>query len=199
MKWDTTILLLIVIALLAIAAVFRALRTPVRHRWRRRQAKAMAIQLQGRDRDQPAQLIFGRLRAMDPLTFEELLLDCFERRGLTVWRNRRYSGDGGIDGRLVIGGETVLIQAKRYSSAIRPEHVSAFVELCASSRCRGVFIHTGRTGPQSRLQLPNNASVTIVSGAELVALLRGDTVACLAGSGNPPPSPRVLRQSKGQI
>lgn len=196
MKPDSTILLLIVFALFALFAALRAFRTPVRHRWRRRQARAMATQLQGRDRDQPAQLIFARLRAMDPLAFEELLLECFERRGLKIWRNRRYTGDGGIDGRIVIGGETVLIQAKRYASAIRPEHVAAFVALCRSRRCRGLFIHTGRTGPQSRRFLADDASVSIVSGAYLVALLRGDAVACLSASNRTPSRPGIVLNSE---
>lgn len=41
------------------------------------------------------QRVFARLRAMDPLAFEELLLECFERRDHQVIRNRRYTGDGG--------------------------------------------------------------------------------------------------------
>lgn len=121
-------------------------RVPVRHRWRRRQAKAMAAQFRGRDRLQPPQLLYARLRAMDPLAFEELLLESFERRGYKVIRNRRYTGDGGIDGQVVIDGAVWLIQAKRYADTIRSEHVAAFEALCRTKGRRGLFIHTGRTG-----------------------------------------------------
>ncbi|HIG4575661.1 TPA: restriction endonuclease, partial [Klebsiella pneumoniae] len=55
------------------------------------------------------------LRKIDPFVFEELLLEGFERRGFEVIRNRRYTGDGGIDGRVKIDGQTWLIQAKRYT------------------------------------------------------------------------------------
>ncbi|PJG47191.1 restriction endonuclease [Sphingobium sp. LB126] len=179
MNLHPTILLLIFLALAALAAIARSIRTPARHRWRRRQARTMATQLQGRDRAQPVQLVYARLRAMDPLAFEELLLECFERRGLRITRNRRYTGDGGVDGRVVIDGKTVLIQAKRYAAAIRPEHVVDFIALCRARHCRGLFIHTGRTGPQSRQHVAADSLVSIVSGAELIALLRGDPVACL--------------------
>ena len=53
------------------------------------------------------------LRKIDPFVFEELLLEGFERRGFEVIRNRRYTGDGGIDGRVKIDGQTWLVQAKR--------------------------------------------------------------------------------------
>ncbi|RSU55306.1 restriction endonuclease [Sphingobium yanoikuyae] len=151
----------------------RHYRTPLRHRWRRRQARVMASQLCGRDRLQPPQLLYARLRAMDPLAFEELLLESFERRGHKVMRNRRYTGDGGIDGQVMIDGATWLIQAKRYAGAIRPEHVVAFDMLCQSRRCGGLFIHTGRTGPRSRLSVSHSGAVRIISGRTLLALLTG--------------------------
>ncbi|MFD2431520.1 restriction endonuclease [Sphingobium scionense] len=83
---------------------------------------------------------------MDPLAFEELLLESLERRGHKVTRNHRYTGDGGIDGQVVIEGAIWLIQAKRYAGIIRPDHVVAFQTLCQSRGCRSLFIHTGRTG-----------------------------------------------------
>ena len=129
-----------------LAFVVRRSRIPVRHRWRRRQARTMAEQLRGRDRSQPPQLLYARLRAMDPLAFEELLLESLERRGHKVTRNHRYTGDGGIDGQVVIEGAIWLIQAKRYAGTIRPDHVVAFQTLCQSRGCRSLFIHTGRTG-----------------------------------------------------
>src|SRR3546814_6309274 len=71
-------------------------------------------------------------------------------RGHRVIRNRRYTGDGGIDGEVIIDGQRWLIQAKRYRDAIRPEHVWDFAQMCATRRRRGMFIHTGRTGGMSR-------------------------------------------------
>jgi restriction system protein len=156
-----------------LALLYRRYRMPLRHRWRRRQARVMCAQLCERDRDQPAALHYARLRAMDPLAFEELLLEAFERRGYRVIRNRRYSGDGGVDGEVVICGRRWLIQAKRYRQAIRPEHVQDFAALCARRGQYGMFIHTGRTGEMSRAAADGAPRVEIVSGRRLLALLTG--------------------------
>jgi restriction system protein len=179
-KVATMLLALSAIVVALLALLLHRARVPIRHRWRRRQARAMALQLSGRGRLQPPQLLYARLRAMDPLAFEELLLECFERRGHGVVRNRRYTGDGGIDGQVMIEGEIWLIQAKRYADAIRPEHVAAFEALCRAKGRRGLFIHTGRTGPQSRVLVTGNARVAIVSGRSLLSLLTGGPLPDLA-------------------
>ncbi|WP_192840691.1 restriction endonuclease, partial [Enterobacter hormaechei] len=43
------------------------------------------------------------LRKIDPFVFEELLLEGFEAHGFRTIRNKRYTGDGGIDGQVIIG------------------------------------------------------------------------------------------------
>lgn len=173
------------VALVLLALALHHYQVPLRHRWRRRQARTMASQLCGRDRLQPPQLLYARLRAMDPLAFEELLLESFERRGHKVVRNRRYADDGGIDGQAVINGAIWLIQAKRYASAIRPEHVVAFDTLCQTRRCRGLFIHTGRTGPLCRVSASHSGAVELISGRRLLALLTGGTVRVLGVYSHP--------------
>jgi restriction system protein len=165
--------LIIFVCALLVAFLVRCFHVPVRHRWRRRQARVMCEQLHGADRLQPASLHFARLRAMDALAFEELLLEAFARRGFRVIRNRRYSGDGGLDGQVVIAGRTWLIQAKRYAGAIRPGHVRNFADLCHRRRQPGLFIHTGRTGNGSREAVADHRDIEIVSGRTLLALLTG--------------------------
>lgn len=166
----------VVVAIVLLAWFLRGSCAPLTHRWRRRQARTMCRQLQGRDRFQPAVMAFARLRRMDPLAFEELLLECFERRAIKVTRNRRYTGDGGVDGRIRICGEVWLIQAKRYADTIRPEHVEAFAQLCAVKHIPGLFIHTGRTGPSTRTLLNRYPHIQIISGDQLLALIRGEPV-----------------------
>lgn len=168
---NLVLFLILCTAILALA--YRHYRVPIRHRWRRRQARAMCEQLRGRDRNQPAGIHYARLRAMDPLAFEELLLEAFEQRGHRVIRNRRYTGDGGVDGEVVIAGERWLIQAKRYRDIIKPEHVRDFALLCAIRQQRGLFIHTGRTGGMSRTAVDGAIGIEIVSGQRLLALLTG--------------------------
>jgi restriction system protein len=168
-----SLLLIAMVCTVLLAFLYRRYHVPLRHRWRRRQARTMRAQLCGLDRHQPAALHYARLRAMDPLAFEELLLEAFEQRGYRVIRNRRYSGDGGIDGEVVVGGQRWLIQAKRYRQAIRPEHVREFVALCIQRGQCGLFIHTGRTGRMSRAAIDGASRVEIVSGRRLLALLTG--------------------------
>ncbi|SNS68211.1 restriction system protein [Sphingomonas laterariae] len=170
-------ILIALACLCLLALVYRHARVPVRHRWRRRQARIMCNQMRGPDRNQPATLVYARLRAMDPLAFEELLLEAFEQRGNPVIRNRRYTGDGGVDGEVIVEGVRFLIQAKRYRETIRPEHVRAFAALCASRRQPGLFIHTGRTGGASRDALAAAPGVEIISGNSLLELLTGGTFA----------------------
>ncbi|EOH8597709.1 restriction endonuclease [Salmonella enterica] len=113
------------------------------------------------------------LRKINPYVFEELLLLALEKQGLDVIRNHSYSGDGGVDGQVFIDGKRWLIQAKRYSRSISPQHVREFGELLAREGCCGFFIHTGRTGHMSRLVCSASPSLFIISGQRLLDLLAG--------------------------
>ncbi|MXP50281.1 restriction endonuclease [Pantoea sp. Eser] len=116
------------------------------------------------------------LRKISPYVFEELLLFAFERQGLTVVRNDSYSGDGGLDGQVIIDREYWLIQAKRYSRAVSPGHVEDFDRLLLQYSRRGLFIHTGRTGKMSRTILTASPRLRIISGQRLLAILAGQDV-----------------------
>lgn len=172
MKDSLLIIAAIAAAIVILLHLARRFRAPVTHRWRRRQARAMCAELRGQDRDQPCVLIYARLRAMDPLAFGELT-EAFARRGHHVVHSARYSGDGGVDGEVVIGGERVLLQMKRYRSAIRPEHVREFATICRARQARGLFTHAGRTGDASRAAIADTPQVEIVSGDRLIDLLTG--------------------------
>lgn len=113
------------------------------------------------------------LRKINPFVFEELLLLAFERQGYRVRRNARYSGDGGLDGQVWIAGTHYLIQAKRYSRAIDPQHVADFARLLRQRNKAGLFIHTGRTGLKSRTEADEYAQLHIISGQILLAFLAG--------------------------
>ncbi|RAX09440.1 restriction endonuclease [Photorhabdus bodei] len=113
------------------------------------------------------------LRKINPYVFEELLLLAFERQGLTVIRNCRYSGDGGLDGQVFIARQRYLIQAKRYSQFIAARHIQAFGTLLIKEQCGGFFIHTGRIGPTSRTLLKSHPRIQLISGQRLLDLLAG--------------------------
>ncbi len=112
----------------------------------------------------------GYLRKIDPLLFEEWTLDAFSRTGWTVLRNPRYSGDGGIDGKIYHEKRGWCgIQCKRYRGQIKREHVEQFHrDLQKNGYEHGYFVHTGRTPSSVERFTP---SVTIVSGQKLIDLL----------------------------
>ncbi|MFD1803636.1 restriction endonuclease [Mixta tenebrionis] len=111
------------------------------------------------------------LRKINPYVFEELLLLALEHQGLRVVRNTSYSGDGGIDGQVIIDNQYWLIQAKRYRYAINPAHVRDFDTSLQRRASPGLFIHTGRTGPKSRAFCSTSPCMHIVSGQRLLDLL----------------------------
>lgn len=113
------------------------------------------------------------LRRINSYVFEELLLLALENQGLKVIRNPSYSGDGGLDGLVFIAGTRWLIQAKRYSRSISPQHVRDFGELLSREGCGGFFIHTGRTGRKSHDGLQTYPQVRLISGQRLLNLLAG--------------------------
>lgn len=123
--------------------------------------------------DHPIQ-VFGYIRKVDPFVFEEMILTCFQEQKFKIRRNKRYTGDGGIDGIVYIEGLKYLVQAKRYSGYITKSHVVEFIDLCNSKGCRGLFVHTGKTGEQSKL-LGRGGVIDIISGARLTGLLSGES------------------------
>ncbi len=111
------------------------------------------------------------LRKINPYVFEELLLTAFERRGYRIKRNQQYSGDGGLDGQVWIGSQRYLIQAKRYARTITPAHVAEFGGVVRRERCRGLFIHTGRTGLKSCEAQHASSNIEFISGQRLLDLV----------------------------
>lgn len=141
-----------------------------RHQRYQQTAERVLVRLKTLDSD-GKRLVY--LRKISPYVLEELLLTAFERQGHKVVRNPSYSGDGGIDGQVVIDGRTWLIQAKRYHRSISPQHVADFIHLLESCNQPGFFIHTGRTGPKSRELSRGCPLIHIISGQRLLDLLAG--------------------------
>lgn len=113
--------------------------------------------------------ILSYLRKIDPFVFEELLLTSFEKKGYKIERNKRYTHDGGIDGKIWIGGKLCLIQAKRYKSYINKKHIAEFYDLVNNNKNvkQGYFIHTGKTGKRT-YALYKESPIKIISGERLI-------------------------------
>ena len=116
--------------------------------------------------------VFNYLRKVNPYVFEELVLLAYEKKGYQVKRNERYSGDGGVDGHVVINRIAIPVQSKRYAAHIKKQHVAAFEKLLVErNKPYGFFVHTGRTGKGSKgYEYPH---VRFVSGNKLIALISG--------------------------
>ncbi|MBE7567624.1 MULTISPECIES: restriction endonuclease [Acidithiobacillus] len=111
----------------------------------------------------------GYLRKLDPLVFEELVLDGFKRKGCLVERGTRYSGDGGLDGKVFRDNHWIGIQCKRYKDAIQTAHVKQFGrDLSRFGLTEGYFVHTGRTPAGLRHRY---GQIIILSGQELIDFL----------------------------
>lgn len=133
-----------------------------------------AIKFLGEINGLPPAHRMSRLKCdITPYVFEEAVLTGIERSGYPVVRGRRYSGDGGIDGKFTVGKVKYFVQSKRYKSYINPRHVKDFDQLCQRHKVRGVFAHTGRTGYRSKDQFTLSDHIELVSGDKLLRLLDG--------------------------
>ncbi len=129
-----------------------------------RQLKKLA----GLNDDRPKQ--YYLLRSTNPFVFEEMILNAFKSKGHKIIRNKRYTGDGGIDGQVYLDGQRHFIQAKRYRKHINPAHVREFGKVCRDHKVGGLFVHTGKTGPMSKTQAQEQ-NIKIISGDKLFKLL----------------------------
>ena len=169
--------MLMVLALMCIAWAVRSgrRRRPRRGRRRRWRVSHSTVLLARLRSVGSAGQVFAYLRKIDPFVFEELVLTCFEERGIAVTRNRRYTGDGGSDGQIDLGGERMHVQAKRYGKHINRAHVAEFLQLVIRRQMKGVFVHTGRTG-KGTPDFFADVRIDCVSGDRLIALINGDAL-----------------------
>ena len=114
--------------------------------------------------------LFGHLRHLHPFVFEELVIYALKRKGWKAHHSLIYTGDGGIDGYASNKGVKYFIQDKRYSGYINPEHVQDFEKLCFLNKCRGLFVHTGKTGSLA-WEANDRKRIEIVSGSRLIKLM----------------------------
>lgn len=148
---------------------------PSREKWRVDKSKYLLKRL---NKIEKPELIFGELRSkrVDPFLFEELILTSIQKfnPNVRITRNKKYTGDGGIDGTFVLNGVIVAIQAKKYVNEIATSHVLQLEkDMKKFGATYGLFVHTGRTRPAT-WNKTQGSDVFIVSGASMLALiLRG--------------------------
>lgn len=131
-------------------------------------ADKVILKIKSFDGEFKNQQILSYLRKIDPYVFEELILNCFELKGLKVIRNKSYSGDGGLDGMVIDTKKKFLIQAKRYSNSIKTNHIKDFYTLVLNTNADGgYFIHTGKTSIKAYDDY-RNSNIKIISGQKLI-------------------------------
>ena len=169
MNYLLIISLLILILLLLLFGERKKIRKKRHSRYLKKAEKILVLVHGGNLK--PGQ-VFSYLRKTNPYVFEELVLLGFSENGYEVKRNKSYSGDGGIDGRVVKDGQEYLVQCKRYSKHINLKHVQEFARLCREEAKEGFFVHTGKTGRASRLSAHEFGNVEIISGYKLLNFLK---------------------------
>lgn len=165
--------IVVVLVFLAILLAKRRCKKQESWRHRRYRKKAVDIYERLRSRNLNSGQIIVYLRKINPYVFEELVLHSFHNIGYKVVRNERYSGDGGVDGKVYKDGAAYLIQCKRYKSYISQEHLLEFYRICRESGSRGYFVHTGKTGRGAKARVKGVAGIRIISGLRLVDLING--------------------------
>jgi restriction system protein len=125
--------------------------------------------------------VLERLRAIDPLRFEGVVLEVLtamgyggsdpDRASLTV-----RSHDGGLDGVIkedALGLDTVVVQAKRYNSAVDVKLIREFAgSLDEHGTDKGVFFTTDKfTGPAIDYVKSIKKRIILIDGAELARLM----------------------------
>lgn len=163
-------LAILILAALTLVAYIASLFGPNRHQRRRKKAQRVATKL--KTFTEGGQIL-TYLRQIDPFVFEEMLLNAFEACGYKVIRNKRYTGDGGIDGQIIYQGKRIPVQAKRYKNHINKAHMVAFTQVTQQRKAPfGLFIHTGQTGKGSYEVATSGTPILIISGDRLIRLIQ---------------------------
>ncbi len=146
------------------------------HLYRIRQSKRLLVKV----REIAAQpnsggRVFSYLRKINPFLFEELVLTIIENSNIRVFRNKRYTGDGGVDGIFQVKTGKVIIQCKRYKSYINPKDVKELANKVKTDKyLLGIFVHTGKTGEMSKDVMRVQDNIVFISGSTLLKFIVGE-------------------------
>jgi restriction system protein len=132
-------------------------------------------------RDHLAVEVLERLRAVDPLRFERIVLEVLAAMGYGGSDPERAtitarSHDGGLDGVIkedTLGLDQVVVQAKRYNSHVDVKLVREFAGcLDEHGTDKGVFFTTDKfTGPAMELARSIKKRIILIDGPELARLM----------------------------
>ena len=117
--------------------------------------------------------LLKKVETIEPIFFEQLILDLMEKLGYGKGKHVGKTGDGGIDGEISqdkLGLETIYLQAKRYSSNVSAHDVRDFLgALSVKKASKGIFITTSDFPQKSRDDVAKSSkNIILINGKELI-------------------------------
>lgn len=166
------LILILISAIFLISIIYLLFFKKQRHHYKIKQGEKILEKIRSFDGTNVNDRIVNYLRKINPFTFEEMLLSLFNESGCKIKRNKKYTGDGGLDGKFKFKGKWHFIQAKRYTGYIKSTDVEAFAALCKKKKVKGLFIHTGIAGKGSLAVEKANNNIMIVTPEDLVQFIK---------------------------
>ena len=122
--------------------------------------------------------LLAKLKQVDPVRFERIVLDLMEKMNYGVGQMTKLSHDGGIDGIIdedELGLEKIYLQAKRYSeNKVNEKEMQNFAGALGCSPVRkGVFITTSYFDEKAKRKAASlqGKVIRLVDGDELTRLM----------------------------
>lgn len=122
--------------------------------------------------------LLTKLKQVDPIKFEEIVLFLMEKMNYGVGEKTKISHDGGIDGIInedELGLEKIYLQAKRYSdNKVNEKEMQNFAGALGCSNVRkGVFITTSYFDDKAKKKALSvqGKVIRLIDGKELTALM----------------------------
>lgn len=124
--------------------------------------------------------LLSKLKSVDPVRFEEIVLNLMEKMNYGVGSMTKLSHDGGIDGIIdedELGLEKIYLQAKRYSdNKVNEKEMQNFAGALSCSPVRkGVFITTSYFDERAKKKAEDASKkglvIRLINGDELTKLM----------------------------
>lgn len=125
-----------------------------------------------------ADLLLAKVQTIDPSAFERLCQLLLRKSGFTKVEVTGKSGDGGIDGKGVVGVNLVsfhvLFQCKRYQGSVSTGTVRDFRGAMQGRADKGLIITTGTFTPDARREATRDGApaIDLIDGQALCLLLK---------------------------
>ncbi len=129
-----------------------------------------------------ADLLLTKVQTIDPSAFERLCQLLLRKCGFTQVEVTGKSGDGGIDGKGVVGVNLVsfhvLFQCKRYQGSVSTGTVRDFRGAMQGRADKGLIITTGTFTPDARREATRDGApaIDLIDGQALCQLLKDNRI-----------------------